>query len=113
MDRLCTYRDLIKQYLHEHADLMRQQPVPGLETICILDEERDQYLLLNVGWESGKRTRYTTLHARIRNGEIWIEEDWTEEGLANRLIQAGVPKEAIVLAFQSPVPHSMADLAQV
>ena len=113
MDRLPTYRDLIKQYLNEHATLMRQQPVPGLETICILDEDSDQYLLLNVGWENGQRRRYTTLHARICNGQIWIEEDWTEEGLANRLIAAGVPKEAIVLAFQSPVPRSLADYARV
>jgi len=113
MDRLRTYRDLIKQYLNEHADLMRQQPVPGLETIAILDEASDQYLLLNVGWENGQRRRYTTLHARIRSGEIWIEEDWTEEGLANRLIKAGVPKEGIVLAFQSPEPHSLAEYAQV
>jgi XisI protein len=113
MDRLRTYRDLIKQSLNEHAELMRQQPVPGLEIICILDEDRDQYRLLYVGWENGQRRRYTTLHARIRNGEIWIEEEWTEEGLANRLIEGGVPKEAIVLAFQSPVPHTLADYARV
>jgi hypothetical protein len=113
MDRLARYRDLIKGYLTEHADLMRSQPVAGLETLCILDEGDDQYLLLNVGWEHSRRVRYTTLHVRIHNGKVWIEEDWTEEGLANRLVEAGVPKDEIVLAFQAPEMRPLTDFAVV
>ena len=111
MDKLTRYRTLIKQFLSEQADLMRSHPVVGLETICILDENSDQYMLLNVGWENDQRTRYTTLHVRIHNDKIWIEEDWTEEGITRALVEAGVPKEEIVLAFQSPEMRPLTDYA--
>ncbi|MFM6201853.1 MAG: element excision factor XisI family protein, partial [Dolichospermum sp.] len=34
--------------------------------------------------------------------KIWIQYDDTEEGIANDLIAAGVPKEDIVLGFRHP-----------
>jgi XisI protein len=43
-----------------------------------------------------------TVYVRIRDRKFWIEEDWTEEGIANDLVQAGVPREDIVLAFHEP-----------
>lgn len=102
MDRLMRYRALIKQILQQHADLMNSQPVPGEEVDCVFDEQRDHYLLLKYGWPRGKHAHYTKLHARIHNGKIWIEEDMTEEGLANELVAAGVPKEDIILGFNAP-----------
>jgi XisI protein len=39
---------------------------------------------------------------RIRDGRYWIEEDWTEDGIATDLVQAGIPREDIVLAFHEP-----------
>jgi hypothetical protein len=37
-----------------------------------------------------------------------VEEDWTEEGIAEFLVREGVPKEEIVLGFQPPSmrPHT-------
>jgi hypothetical protein len=43
-----------------------------------------------------------TVYVRIRDGKFWIEEDWTEEGIATKLVGAGVSKEDIVLAFYDP-----------
>jgi hypothetical protein len=39
---------------------------------------------------------------RIQDGKVWIEIDGTEDGIANHLLAAGVPKEDIVLGFQPP-----------
>jgi hypothetical protein len=36
----------------------------------------------------------------IINGKIWIPRDSTEYGIANELVNAGIPKNQIVLAFQ-------------
>ena len=102
MDKLTHYRALIKQLFQERADLMNGQPVEGLETLCLFDEERDQYLLHNVGWCDHQRVQYITLLARIHNGKIWIEEDGTEEGLASMLVEEGVPKVDIVIAYNPP-----------
>jgi len=42
------------------------------------------------------------VHIDIKNGKIWIQHDGTERGVANDLVEWGVPKEDIVLAFHAP-----------
>ena len=42
------------------------------------------------------------IHIDIKDGKIWIERDFTEVGVANELVELGVPKTDIVLAFRSP-----------
>ncbi|MEM7128412.1 MAG: element excision factor XisI family protein [Chloroflexota bacterium] len=49
-----------------------------------------------------KRVWNTTLYVRIKDGKFWIEIDWTEEGIATDLLEAGVPNQDIVLAFHHP-----------
>lgn len=111
MDKLNYYRSLIKQFLQERADLMNSHPISGLETLCLFDEARDEYLILNIGWRDRKRVQYITLLARILNSKIWVEEDGTEEGLASLLVEAGVPKEDIVLAFNPPELRYLSEYA--
>jgi hypothetical protein len=110
-ERTQRYRALIQQSLQRHADRMNRQPVPGQEVDCVFDEQRDQYLLLKYGWPRGKHAHYTKLHVRLRNGKIWIEEDTTEDGLASELVEAGVPKDDIVLAFHAPEMRPLTDFA--
>ena len=38
----------------------------------------------------------------LKNGKIWIQHDGTEIGVANELVEWGVPKEDIVLAYHAP-----------
>ncbi len=57
------------------------------------------------------RTAGMTVYVRIRDGKFWIEEDWTEDGIANDLVRAGVPKEDIVLAFHEPKMRQYTDFA--
>ena len=102
MDRLNHYRCLLKQLLQERADLMNSHPIPGIDTLCLFDEQHDEYLVINVGWHNRKRVQYITLFARIHNGKVWVEEDGTEEGLANLMVEAGVSKEDIVIGYDPP-----------
>ena len=39
------------------------------------------------------------MHLDIIDGKIWIQHDGTEIGVANELVEMGVPKEDIVLAY--------------
>ena len=82
-----------------------------METVCAFDDERDQYLLMSVGWAGNRRERGTTLYVRLRDGRIWVEEDWTEDGFANHLLQAGVPREDIVLGFHAPNLRKLTEFA--
>ncbi len=102
MDKLTEYRTLIKRLLTRQAELINRRPKPDVETEISFDEERDHYMLLKVGWSPQGRVRGATVYVRLRNGKFWIEEDWTEKGIATDLLEAGVPNEDIVLAFQSP-----------
>jgi hypothetical protein len=43
------------------------------------------------------------LHLDIKNGEIWVQHDVPEVGIANELVNLGVPKEDIVLALHEPL----------
>ena len=42
------------------------------------------------------------MHMDIKDGKIWIQHDGTEIGVANELVELGVPKEDIVLAYHAP-----------
>jgi len=42
------------------------------------------------------------IHTDIINGKIWIQIDVTEYGIANKLIDAGIPKEKTVFGFHPP-----------
>ncbi|MEX0718544.1 MAG: XisI protein [Planctomycetaceae bacterium] len=105
MDRMTRYRKLIEDHITRIVELVnRQYKTDEGDGIahCVFDEERDHYLLVKSGWTKGRRSKGTTLFVRLRDGKIHVEEDWTEDGIANALIATGVPDEDIVLAFQSP-----------
>lgn len=98
------YRAYIQQLLTERARLHSAAGKhPENEKQLILDPERDHYQIVNVGWyANGNRNYGCILHLDIKNGKIWIQHDGTEEGIANALVELGVPKEDIVLAFHDP-----------
>jgi hypothetical protein len=102
MEKLLEYQTLLKRILREYERLYNLKPTPGVETFVIFDDERGHYLLTTLGWLPGRRVRRNVLFVRLRNGKFWIEEDWTEDGIATDFVQAGVPREDIVLAFHPP-----------
>jgi len=101
MDKQVKYRQLIKSLLIKQVEQMNRRAETGVETDIVIDEERDHYMLVRVGWSPRGRVRGNTLYIRLKDGKFWIEEDWTE-GIATTLLEAGVPKEDIVLGFQPP-----------
>ncbi|MEB3211417.1 MAG: XisI protein [Leptolyngbyaceae bacterium] len=97
------YRQYIQTLLSERAErASMQNTAPEDEVQTVFDVDRDHYQLLYVGWRGAKRRFGCILHVDIKNGQIWIQHDGTEEGLANRLVEMGVPKHDIVLAFHEP-----------
>ncbi len=102
MDKLDYYRQLTRKILSEYYELGAKSTNSHLENALILDEQHDHYLLIVIGWEGEERIKGNTIHIRLRDGKIWIEEDSTEDGVATDFLQAGVPREDIVLAFHPP-----------
>ena len=69
------------------------------------------YLLFSLGWWERKRIRSFSIYVRIINGKFYIEHDLTEDGIATELLEAGVPKEDIVLAFHAPEMRELTEFA--
>ncbi len=102
MDKIIKYQQLVEDIINEYS---RYEPAGGdeFETQTVFDRERRHYQLWDIGWRGHKRIRGVTLQVDIKpDGKIWIQYDGTEEGIANRLVELGVPKDEIVLAFHPP-----------
>ena len=111
MDKIATYRTLIKKVLKEYHDWVASSYKEPDESMVVFDEERDHYLWMHVGWNGKKRNNGTQVYVRIKNEKIWIEEDWTEEGIATELMNLGILPEEIVLAFHHPDERHLTDFA--
>ncbi|MBA3945509.1 MAG: XisI protein [Herpetosiphonaceae bacterium] len=109
METLTTYRTIIRKLLQHYATY---QPARGeIEIETILDETNDHYELMYTGWNGPYRLHGSVLHLDIRNGKVWIQYDGTEEGIAEELVAAGIPRDQIVLAFKAPDIRPYTDFA--
>ena len=101
MDSLnSNYQEIIEKVLSDYANFLGDDD--NVQNELVFDRTRDRYLLVEAGWENGRRTYGTLLHLDIINGKIWIQLfGGTEQGIANELVALGVPKDRIVLGFKS------------
>lgn len=109
---LARYREIIKTILTRYHVILSRKPKDGIERSLILDENRDHYMLMTVGWGANYERIYRTpIYVRLHNGKFWIEEDSTEQGIATDLLAAGVPHSDIVLAFYPLPMRQMSEFA--
>ncbi|MDJ0515934.1 MAG: XisI protein [Trichodesmium sp. MO_231.B1] len=113
MDKLINYQNIIKEILTNYQRISAQVPDPDIDELLMFDDQRSQYLWFNIGWKNDRRIQAISVYIRIKNEKIHIEEDWTEEGIANDLLRENVPKEDIVLAFHDPETRKLTDFAVV
>jgi hypothetical protein len=97
MASLDTYRPLIENILMEYTKI--PYAYSDIQTEAVFDHQHDRYLLVNVGWDNGRRIHSGLVHIDIINDKLWIQRDDTEEGVTQDLLKAGIPKEQIVLGF--------------
>src|SRR5262245_49228166 len=106
MDELAHYRKVIRGIIEAYA---QYKPARGdVQIEVIFDEGNDHYELMYAGWNDIYRIHGSVLHVDIRGGKVWIQHDGTEDGIAERLVEAGIPRDRIVLAFKPPDirPHT-------
>lgn len=113
MEKMTEYRKIAKQILMSHVPPNEENEGSGIDRIVICDEERGHYQLGRWGWDKGKRAKLMNFYFRLKNSKFWIEYDLTEAGIANELLDAGVPREDIVLAFHEPEMRPLTEFAVV
>ena len=109
MDRIAQYRQIITQLLDEYAGYER--PDSNIEMETIFDTEKDRYQLVALGWREKKRIHGCVIHIDIKDGKVWLQHDATDAVIAEQLVEMGIPKEEIVLAFYTEFRRRYTDFA--
>jgi hypothetical protein len=108
MGKVSSYRQTIQDILTAHSQI---QPVYGeIEMQTLFDPVRDspqerlcqRYQVLRAGWLQKKRVYGVLIQIDLKGETIWIQYDGKEVGVANELVERGIPKQDIVLAYHSP-----------
>jgi hypothetical protein len=111
MANVITYTENVRIILNRVAENLRKIAKPEVETLLIENITQDVFLLFRVGWHGGSRVSNIVIFARIRDSKVWIEQDNTDLSFADELLQAGIPREDIVLAFQPPERRHLTEFA--
>lgn len=109
MDKLVQYRNCIREVLQRYQAYTTSHD--EIETEIITDVEHDHYQLLHVGWQHKRRVYGCAFHMDIKDGKVWIQYNGTEYHIAEELVELGIPKEDIVLAFHSPSHRKFTEYA--
>ena len=108
MDQLTPYRHIIERLLGEYLEFMADDE--QIDVFSVIDKKEENYLLIETGWQHPRRIYNIIFHLRLKQGKIRVEQDWTREGIARRLVAAGIPVDAIELTYQPPEMREMAQL---
>jgi hypothetical protein len=57
------------------------------------DKKYDNYGLIDVGWSNTGRVHAIIFHLRIEANKVWVEWDGIETGVAQELVDVGIPEE--------------------
>lgn len=91
------YREIIERVLLPYAE--RRYSGEDITNEAVFDRERDHYIIASVGWQGYRRVQQNLLHLDLIGDKVWIQRDGTEDGIADELEAAGIPKHHLVLAF--------------
>ena len=102
-------KQAVIKVLQDYIDFLGNDA--NMQSQLIIDENNNHYLLVENGWEKNKRIYGTLIHVDIIDDKIWIQQDGTEEGIANELVKFDIPHHKIVLAYKSPERRKITDFA--
>jgi hypothetical protein len=109
MDLVERYRQSVEGQMREYASFGASRK--GVESLLIIDAERRHYLLMYMGWDGPRRVHHVAVHVELRDDKVWLQCDNTDLVVAEDLVAAGIPREAIVLGFRAPEVRKYTDYA--
>jgi hypothetical protein len=71
----------------------------NLRTYPLINEEQHVYAVNVIDWPERHLPAAVVVLARVEGEQVIIEEDLTDRPLVDALIDAGIPKEQIVLKY--------------
>ncbi len=106
MDRL-KYHEILQSVVNRHAKF---QPANGnIQTHAVCDAENGDYMVVDSGWnEKGRRIYDVVIHFRLQGDTVSVERDNTDAEVVRELIEDGISKDDITLAYNA-VPFQKLD----
>ena len=98
MDRVEIQKHAVENVIQSWLESKRQQSHFSLE--FVIDSGKQRFLLIGDGWLNHRRLYGTIIDISLRGGKVWVLEDNTEEGIAEDLLEAGLTRDEIVIAWQ-------------
>jgi hypothetical protein len=110
MDKVKKYKKIVRTLIEDIADTFSRNS--DWEILSALDDERGQYLLFTDGWKGEDRDYGCVIHVEVKSdGKVWLRRDGTDLDFGQQLLDEGIPKSHIVLAFHSPRRREWSDFA--
>jgi hypothetical protein len=100
MDAVERYRESVDKLMRGYAAFGASRD--NVEAVLIVDAERRHYLLMYMGWDGPRRVHHVAVHVEVVDGKVWLQCDNTDLVVAEDLVAAGIPRDAIVLGFRAP-----------
>ncbi len=110
MDKVKQHRIAVLEALEEYKKQFRLSSY-DLQPHILADEKQHHYQLLWMGWKGNQQIFNVSIHIELKAGKIWIQKDNTETGIANLLVDKGIAKSDIVLAYFSPAHRKLTEFA--
>ena len=100
---MATLKEILVSELEKYAG----EGVNAL-TFPVFDEQRQHYAIAIIDHPKRKQPTDVIILARIAGDKIVIEEDMTDKKLVDALLQQGITREQIILAYDgeaAPAPQ--------
>ena len=101
MERIANYDKALRSVIEEIIEKYKgDNDYPNVQFHPIIDEKNNRYELVAVGWMNrNERVFNVFFQADIIQDKVWIQADNNEYSIAERLVDKGVAKKYIVLAY--------------
>jgi hypothetical protein len=76
--------------------------IGGIAYQVVTDTQHHHYQIVVSGWRGLERIHGIVMQIDIRDGLVWVQEDNSDIGVADKLVEAGISKQQIVLGFHPP-----------
>ncbi len=99
MERVIYYQNKIQEVLTEYLADLRQPANKDIDFIPVSDKDKNHFQIIAMGWDKDERIFNLLFHLDIIDDKIWVQEDKMEYSIAERLVEKGLSKKEIVLAY--------------
>ena len=99
MERVSFYQKKIQEVLSEYLTDLRQPANKDIDFVPISDTDKNHFQIIAMGWDKDERIFNLLFHLDILGAKIWVQEDKMEHSIAERLVEKGISKKEIVLAY--------------